>query len=106
LVVKSSSLSAVAADFNGDGKVDILSANFRTGGFSFLSNTTAFVIGGAFADATDFAITADQNTSPATAPLALATGDFNRDGKLDLVTANSATTTSRFSSATGQARFR
>jgi hypothetical protein len=88
LPVKSSSLSAVVADFNGDGKPDILSANFRTGGFSFFSNTTAFVIGGAFGDAS-FNITLDQTSFPATAPVALALGDFNRDGKIDLVTANS-----------------
>src|ERR1043166_8210804 len=88
LPVKSSSLSAVVADFKGDAKPDILSANFRTGGFSFFSNTTAFVIGGAFGDAS-FNITLDQTSFPATAPVALALGDFNRDGKIDLVTANS-----------------
>jgi hypothetical protein len=90
LVVKSSSLSAVVADFNGDGKPDILSANFRTGGFSLLTNATAFVLGGAFIEPTaDFLLTADSGLSPATVPLALAIGDFNRDGKLDLVTVNS-----------------
>ncbi|HEU0116880.1 MAG TPA: VCBS repeat-containing protein, partial [Thermomicrobiales bacterium] len=88
LPVKGASFAAVAADFTGDGKPDILSANFQTGGFSLLTNLTAFVLGGAFGDPTDFAITADQNTSPAHAPEALAVGDFNRDGKLDLVTAN------------------
>jgi len=91
LTVKSGALSTVVADFNGDGKPDILSANFQTGGFSFLANTTAFVLGGAFGDATDFAVTADQTNFPAHTPAALAIGDFNRDGKLDLVTANSGT---------------
>jgi hypothetical protein len=88
LPVKGASFSAVAADFTGDGKPDILSANFQTGGFSLLTNLTAFVLGGAFGDATDFDITANQGISPAHAPEALAVGDFNRDGKLDLVTAN------------------
>src|ERR1041384_755926 len=43
LPVKSSSLSAVVADFHGAGKPAILSANFPTGGVSFFFNNTPLV---------------------------------------------------------------
>jgi hypothetical protein len=70
------------ADFNGDGKLDIAVAN-NTGPNGtvsvFLSNGD-----GTFGTRTTF------RTGTATAPVEVATGDFNQDGRLDLVTVNRA----------------
>ena len=67
----------VAADFNGDGKVDLATANYG-------DNTVTIALGdgkGGFA-ATASAPPTDIH------PAALAAADFNRDGQLDLVTVN------------------
>jgi uncharacterized repeat protein (TIGR01451 family) len=73
----SNPLAFVAGDFNGDGKMDIAVANYR-------SNNLTILLGngdGSFA-ATDAA--------PATGsfPAAIVAGDFNKDGKLDLAVDN------------------
>ena len=66
----------VAADFNGDGKIDLAVAN---GG----SNTVSVLLGngdGTFAAATNYSVGSD--------PVALAVGDFNGDGLPDLAVVN------------------
>ena len=68
--------SVVAADFNGDGKIDLASSNL-----SIDSVDVALGIGdGTFGPATSYP--AGQQ------PLGIATGDFNHDGVLDLVVAD------------------
>ncbi|WP_193789081.1 FG-GAP repeat domain-containing protein, partial [Zavarzinella formosa] len=68
--------SVAVGDVNGDGKPDLVTANF--GG-----NTVSVLLGGGngtFAPASPFAV--------GTGPFSVAVGDVNGDGKLDLVTAN------------------
>jgi hypothetical protein len=64
--------SVVAADFNGDGKLDLAFADACQGFLSILLGNGD----GTFQPAVQYA--------HGTAPLALATGDFNGDGKIDL----------------------
>jgi VCBS repeat protein len=70
------SFSVGVADFNGDGKVDLATANSGV-------NTVSVLLGngdGSFGAATNFAVGAG--------PLALAVADLNGDGKPDLAVAN------------------
>lgn len=71
--------SVIAGDFNGDNKLDLATANF-----SSFSKGVSVLIGngdGTFQAKVDYIV--------GTNPYSIATGDFNKDGKLDLVTANS-----------------
>ncbi|MGQ0620015.1 MAG: beta strand repeat-containing protein [Panacagrimonas sp.] len=70
------------ADFNGDGRLDLAVANRDTNDVSVLLNTTApGAAGASFAPAAMFGVGTD--------PVAVAVGDFNGDGRPDLVLANS-----------------
>jgi hypothetical protein len=76
------------ADFNGDGRPDVATANGAEGdsGSDVPDNSVSVLLGnggGGFAAPFGFATGAN--------PRALAVGDFNKDGKLDLVTANGGT---------------
>jgi FG-GAP-like repeat/FG-GAP repeat len=67
------------ADINGDGKLDLVTANLG-------NNTVSVLLGngnGSFNNATNFAV--------GNSPLKIEIGDFNGDGKLDLITKNSGT---------------
>ena len=66
-------------DVNGDGKLDIITANAGTNAISVLLNQG----NGTFGAPTTF--------STATHPTSIAVGDLNGDGRLDIVTANYAT---------------
>ena len=66
-----------AGDFNGDGKIDLVTAN---GGSS--NGVSVFLGNG------DGTFRASISSSGAAAPNALALGDFNRDGKLDVALFN------------------
>jgi hypothetical protein len=70
------------ADFNGDGKPDIIVSETRRNSVSVLLNNG----NGAFAPA--------QTYSVGGTPTAVAIGDFNRDGKPDIITTNSNGTVS------------
>jgi len=72
-------VSSTTGDFNGDGNLDLVTGNFN----SFNSNSVSILLGngmGGFNIAIDFPV--------GWAPTSVTTGDFNGDGKLDLVTAN------------------
>ena len=74
-------VSVAAGDLNGDGKLDLVVANFNSNNMSVLLNTTA--PGSAtpsFADKQDVATSAG--------PIYVTTGDLNGDGKLDLAVVN------------------
>jgi len=67
------------ADFNGDGKIDLVTASAY--------DTVSILLGngdGSFQPHVDY------GTGPLSEPFSVAVGDFNSDGKLDLVTANFA----------------
>ena len=66
----------VTADFNGDGRQDIATANNGSHNVSILLGNA----NGTFQPA--------QNSSTGANPLSIAVGDFNEDGKLDVATAN------------------
>lgn len=73
-----SPVALIAGDFNGDGRSDLAVANQT-------SNTVTLLLGNG-----DGTFTPAAGPPPATgsAPVAIVTGDFNGDGKLDLATAN------------------
>ena len=81
--VGSAPMSVAVADFNGDGKQDLVTANQ-------VANTVSVLLGngsGGFGTKADFSTDKD--------PWSVAVGDFNGDGKQDLTTANwSASTAS------------
>ncbi|CAF3329126.1 unnamed protein product [Rotaria sp. Silwood2] len=73
--------SVSISDFNGDGKSDIVVANYGSNTVSVFFNTTT--PGGAtptFSSKTDF--------TTGTGPYSVSTGDFNGDGKQDIASAN------------------
>ena len=72
---------AGTADFNGDGKTDILWRNYGTGAFQGM-NDIWFMNGTTFVSETIFSIVADTSWRIA------GTGDFNGDGKTDILWRN------------------
>jgi Ca2+-binding RTX toxin-like protein len=67
--------AVVAADFNGDGRLDLATANG--------DNTVSVLLGNA-----DGTFQGAVNAATGANPRSLAVGDFNGDGKLDVVTTN------------------
>ena len=70
--------SVVVRDFNGDGFLDVVTANFVTNDISLLFGNRQ----GGFRAARRFSVGQE--------PRSMTTGDFNRDGMEDVATANSA----------------
>ena len=73
--------SVAAADINGDGKVDLSTANACGNNASVLLNTTV-------AGAATASFAAQQSFATGTHPLWITTSDINGDGKPDLIIAN------------------
>lgn len=76
-------------DVDGDGKADLVVANYGASTVSVLRNTTA----GSGIGATSFASKVDYPVGSFTYPISVAIGDVDGDGKADLVTANSLSNT-------------
>jgi hypothetical protein len=85
----SNPFSVAAGDFNGDGKLDLVAANFNSDNVSVLLGNGD----GSFQPAANYG--AGSN------PASVAVGDFNRDGALDLMVANFFTGTASILLNTG-----
>src|SRR5262249_58441989 len=68
--------AVVTADFNGDGHLDLATANYS-------SNDVSVLLGNG-----DGTLRTARNYATSAYPGCITAGDFNRDGKLDLVTAD------------------
>jgi len=73
--------SVVAADVNGDGKPDLIVANYNSSSVAVLLNTTV-------AGAVTPSFAAQQSFATGTNAFFVAAADINGDGKLDLIVAN------------------
>jgi len=73
--------SVAVGDFNGDGRPDLAVANYSDNTVSVLLDTTP-------AGATTASFAPQQTFAVDVYPESVAVGDFNRDGRLDLVVAN------------------
>jgi hypothetical protein len=80
LAAGSNPFSVAVGDFNNDGKQDLAVANAGSDNVSVLLNTTVLNPAGTFGTA--------QNLAAGSNPFSVAVGDFNNDGKKDLVVAN------------------
>lgn len=78
--------AVVTGDFNGDGQLDLAVANTNDSSVSVLLGKA----NGTFQPAQRFSAGTGHINGDAPGPVSLAVGDFNDDGKLDLVTINSS----------------
>jgi hypothetical protein len=80
--------SLAVGDFNGDGKLDVAAANACYFGYGTNCNTVNILLGDGAGG-----LTIASSPAKGSTPYSVAVGDFNRDGKLDLATANSGSNT-------------
>ncbi|MGD0208240.1 MAG: VCBS repeat-containing protein, partial [Verrucomicrobiota bacterium] len=80
LTVGSGPYAVVAADVNGDGKVDLISANANDGTLTVLTNNGMGGFG--------LSATLPVGASASSYPDSVAAADVNGDGKVDLISAN------------------
>ena len=93
--------AAVAVgDFNGDGKLDLAVANYGTAGAP--GNTVSILLGNGDGS---FPQPPSSTYTVGTSPLAIAVGDFNKDGKLDLLVSNSGDSTIGMLAGNGDGSF-
>ena len=83
------------ADVNGDGKLDVLTANYNSSTASVLLGTGTGTFGAA----------ATYSTGPNSTPAGIAVADVNGDGKPDLLTANQGSSTVGVLLGTGTGTF-
>ncbi|HXB13950.1 MAG TPA: T9SS type A sorting domain-containing protein, partial [Bacteroidia bacterium] len=74
-------VSVTTADFNGDGKVDLVAANQTSGCATILLNTSPLTTPGCFNPLVNFAAGRGNN------PSSITNADFNRDGNIDMAVA-------------------
>ena len=73
--------SVIAADINGDGKIDLVTANYNNASLTVLTNNGSGIFGSNATYTANFE------------PVSVVAADINNDGKLDLITANLANAT-------------
>jgi len=78
--ISSAALGITVADFDGDGKKDIVTANFFNPSISVLRNISTVAGEINFAPKVDFSV--------GSSPRSVAVADFDGDGKIDIVVAN------------------
>jgi len=86
LVGTEQTIFVITADINGDGKTDMIAANYAIGTISVFLNTTTD--GAATASFSSPAAFASGTGTSSTGPRAVASADMNGDGKLDVVVVN------------------
>jgi len=87
-VGQTGSYNIAAGDFDEDGKIDLVTANYATNNVSVLRNTSlgpGAITASSFAPSVAFGV--------GTGPSGIAVGDVDGDGKLDIITANQGATT-------------
>jgi hypothetical protein len=88
-LVGSSAYSVATGDLNGDGRLDLVVAEYSGGSVGVLLNTG----GGTFAPVVHYAVERPSPDPPSSYPVAVAVGDLNGDRIPDLAVANSGSGT-------------